>query len=264
MKYGCGLCCLSLLAALFWPSLCAAYFFEGHQEGWFWYESSEVLPKPQENPSPKPTPQSLLKLNPTEAMQAYQAKVQDSLNLAILDPTEDHLKAYALHYFQTMAKAQTFTDAYQRMLLNNPVFDYSLDFPISAAAHQVYAKNQKRHTQKMIQHFAKHQGLFFFFSSRCDYCKVFAPVVKAFANQYGVSILAISMDGQGIAEFSHFVLDQGASQALKVQRLPTLLAINPKTNVVSVLATGAISQTQLEENILHVLKYTESQGVSHE
>ena len=72
------------------------------------------------------------------------------------------------------------------------------------------------------------------------------------------------MDGQGIAEFPHFVFDQGASQALKVQRLPTLLAINPKTNVVTVLATGAISQTQLEENILRVLEYTESQGGAHE
>lgn len=197
-------------------------------------------------------------------MQGYQAKVQDSLNLAILDPTEEHLKAYAFHYFQTMAKAQSFTDAYQRMLLNHPVFDYSLDFPISAYAHQVYLKNQKRQTQNRIQAFSKHQGLFFFFSSRCEYCKIFAPIVKAFAEQYGVSILAISMDGQGIAEFPQFVLDQGASHTLKVQRLPTLLAINPKTNVATVLATGAISQTQLEENILRLLKTTETQGVNHE
>ena len=263
MKYGCGLCYIGLWAVLLWPSLCAAYFFEEHQEGWFWYESSESAPKPQENPRPEST-KSLLKLNPTEAMQAYQAKVQDSLNLAILDPTEANLKAYALHYFKTMNKAQTFTDAYQRMLLNNPVFDYSLDFPIGMSAHQVYAKNQKQDRQKKIQAFARTQGLFFFFSSRCGYCKVFAPIVKAFAAQHGVSILAISIDGQGIAEFPQFVPDNGASQALKVQRLPALLAINPKTNVVSPLATGAISQTQLEENILRVLKMSENLGVIHD
>lgn len=260
-KGGAGL--LMVLACFLGSSVCAASFFEEHQEGWFWYKSLEPPPKPQVKPS-SPSIESFLRLNPTEAMKAYQAKVQDSLNLAILNPTQENLKAYARHYFQTMNRAQTFTDAYQRMLLNYPVFDYSLEFPISVPAHQVYLKNQKRHTQQMIQAFAKDQGLFFFFSSGCEYCKVFAPVVKAFSEQYGVSILAISMDGQGIAEFPKFVPDNGASQALKVQRLPSLLAINPKTNVVTVLATGAISQTQLEENIVRLLKTTDTQEVTHE
>ena len=254
---------LMILVCFLGSSVSSASFFEEHQEGWFWYESSEPPPKPFDSPSASAA-KPLLKWSPTEAMKAYQAKVQDSLNLAILHPTQKNLKAYARHYFQTMNNAQTFTDAYQRMLLSNPVFDYSLEFPISVPAHQVYLKNQKRHTQQMIQAFAKDQGLFFFFSSHCEYCKVFAPIVKAFSEQYGVSILAISMDGQGIAEFPQFVNDNGASQALKVQRLPSLLAINPKTNVVTVLATGAISQTQLEENIVRLLKTTESQGVIHE
>ncbi|MBP6103528.1 MAG: conjugal transfer protein TraF [Gammaproteobacteria bacterium] len=254
---------LMVLGFFLGSSVCTASFFEEHQEGWFWYESLEPPPKPKVKP-PSPSIESFLRLNPTEAMQAYQAKIQDSLNLAILHPTEANLKAYARYYFQTMNRAQTFTDAYQRMLLNHPVFDYSLDFPISTPAHQVYLKNQKRHEQKMIQDFAKHQGLFFFFSSHCEYCKVFAPIVKAFAEQYGVSILAISMDGQGLAEFPQFLPDNGASQALKVQRLPSLLAINPKTNVVTVLATGAISQTQLEENILRFLKTIDTQEVIHE
>lgn len=57
MKYdGCVLCCLSLLVALFWPSLCTAYFFEGHQEGWFWYESSEAPSKPKNRPVPQAQP----------------------------------------------------------------------------------------------------------------------------------------------------------------------------------------------------------------
>ena len=261
MKYQRFYSALTLIALCVSPAFCMAYFFEGHEEGWFWYEPSELAPQSQEVPHALPAP---LTLNPTQAMQAYQAQVQDSLNLAILHPTEANLKAYARWYFRTMDKAQYFTDAYQRMLLKNPVFDYALDFPISAPAHQIYAKQQRLQNQEMIQNFAKEQGLFFFFSGACAYCKVFAPVVRAFAKQYGVSILAISMDGQGLSEFPEFVTDQGASHALKVQRVPALLAINPKTNVVSPLATGAISQSQLEENILRVLKYAHAQGHPHE
>jgi conjugal transfer pilus assembly protein TraF len=236
------------------PALSVANtFFSGHDEGWFWYQEALELPKEnKENPNPI-TP--LTTLSPTEHMKAYQRKVEDSLNLAILKPNETNLKAYAKNYFEVIHRGQRFTDAYQRMLLKNPNFDYTLQFPVNPLAQQVYAEQKEIHLETAIRDFAKSHGLFFFLSSTCQYCRVFAPIVKSFAKKYNISVLAISMDSQKLKEFPNAIENRDAFRLFKVTHLPALFAVNPKTKAVIPIAHGAISLVQLEENILRVVEY---------
>jgi conjugal transfer pilus assembly protein TraF len=121
----------------------ASTFFNEHAEGWFWYQDGSLENENLGVP--------LKTLNPTEQMKAYQRKIEDSLNLAILKPTEENLKAYAQHYFEVIHKGQHFTDAYQRMLLRNPRFDYALQFPVNPLAQQVYEQQKELSLQTAIQ-----------------------------------------------------------------------------------------------------------------
>jgi conjugal transfer pilus assembly protein TraF len=239
-------CMLSAWLLLVSQSLFARTFFEQHQKGWFWYERFDPQKKLRKTP-----------LNPTQRMQALQQTVEQSLNLAILEPTEAHLKTFAEHYFRAIHQAQSFTDGYQLMLLNNPALDYGLRFPTAPKAQALYVKEQQANTRLALQGFASTQGLFFFFKGNCPYCKIFAPVVQAFAKDYGITVLPISLDGTSLPGFEKSHNNQAIAALLKVQQVPFLAAVDPRTQVITPLAQGAIAYSQLEENVKRVLRQKE-------
>ena len=234
------------LAWLVSQNTLAQTFFEQHQKGWFWYERL--------NPHKKDPKQSL---NPTQRMQALRQAMEQSLNLAILEPTEVHLKAFAEHYFQAIHQAQSFTDRYQLMLLHNPALDYGLRFPTAPQTQALYVKEQQASTRLALQRFASTQGLFFFFKGECPYCKIFASVVQAFAKDYSITVLPISLDGTGLPGFTNIHNNQAIAALLKVQQVPFLAAVDPHTHVITPLAQGAIAYSQLEDNVKRVLHQQE-------
>jgi len=242
-----------LLLFLCWPlSLFAHPFFNSHGEGWFWYQENQEETK---NASPI---QPVTPFNPTEAMSTFRQTVEDSLNLAVLFPTQENLKNYAKHYFDVIGRSQRFTDGYKLMLLNYPQYDYALNFPTNHLSQSVYERQQQSQIEAKIRQFCQYNGFFFFFSSRCPACHAFAPIVKQFKDKYAVLITAISLDGGNLPEFPKVIPDNGMASAFNLYRVPALYAINPKTQKAIAIAHGMMSLSQLEENILKILE------VSHE
>ncbi len=217
-------------------------FFSKHQEGWHWYQDPEEEQK--QKTQTKSAPQ-----NPTEEMQALRKRVEDSINLAILYPTEENLKNYARNYYEVIGKGQYFTDAYKLMLMRNPEFDYSLKFPVNFLSQNVYKQEREQSIEQNVREFAKTHGFFFFFKGRCQYCHIFAPTVKAFSKKYGVSVIAVSEDGGKLSEFPDAVQGNYASTRFQVMVYPSLFAVNPKTQQVVPIARGAINLYELEENV---------------
>ena len=242
-----------LLLFLLLPSLVFAKpFFETHNDGWFWYQDfSEETKKPEKIKAFSDSFPSLQ--NPTETMLALRQKVEDSLNLAILSPTSENLKNYAAQYFEVIRRGQRFTDAYKVMVLNHPQYDYSLKFPTNHLVQPIYAREQVKITESKIDRFSKNHGFFFFLASRCQYCHAFAPVVKQFVQKYGISVVPITLDGGALPEFPNAIPDNGAAKTLNVYSLPSLFAVNPKTQQIIPIANGALSLSELEENILKIM-----------
>ncbi len=238
---------LILYGFVLFPSLLfAESFFKAHNDGWFWYQDFafdlKTLPNPTNDLS-----------NPTELMRELRQKVEDSLNLAILSPTPENLRNYAAHYFAVIQKGQQFTDAYKVMSLNYPQYDYSLKFPTNHLAQPIHiAEELKIRTQKIHQ-FSKSHGFFFFLASRCPYCHAFSPIVKQFTEKYNISVVPITLDGGVLPEFPNAVPDNGSATALKVYSLPALYAVNPETQQIIPIANGALSLSELEENILKIM-----------
>jgi len=224
----------------------AAPFFNSHHEGWFWYQDESEQTKSQTNPA--------VPFNPSEMMLKLRQRVEDSLNLAVLIPTQENLKNYAENYFDVIHRAQRFSDGYKMMLLNHPQYDYSLRFPTSHLMQPLYDQQYQASIQRKIFRFTKEHGFFFFLSSRCAYCQAFAPIIKQFVNKYHAALIPISLDGKGLPEFPNVQVDNGTANLFKVYRVPSLYAVNPKTNQVIPLAHGLISLSQLEENILKLME----------
>ena len=245
--YGYTLCLLLLLP----PPVFAQSFFETHSDGWFWYQDAPFDTKIPPN-SPKNSSDNLL--NPTEAMLQLRQKVEDSLNLAILSPTSENLQNYAAQYFEIIRRGQKFTDAYKVMALNHPQYDYSLKFPTNHLVQHLHIAEQLKITESKIHQFSKSHGFFFFLASRCPYCHAFSPIVKQFTEKYNISVVPITLDGGVLPEFPNAIPDNGSAKALRVYSLPSLYAVNPHTTQIIPIANGALSLSELEENILKILE----------
>ncbi len=68
-------------------------------------------------------------------------------------------------------------------------------------------------------------------------------------------MLAITLNQQKLPDFPNALHDNGAARLFKVTHLPALFAVNPKTKAITPIAHGAISLSQLEENVLRVVEY---------
>jgi len=235
------------------PLVLADSFFAEHQQGWFWYHDSNALDK-------KASLDPLL--NPTETMYALQKKVEESLNRAILSPTEGNLKNYARHYYLVINQGQHFTDAYQAMLLKNPEYDYSLRFPLNTLSQAIYTKEQEQAIESAVKAFAKTHGFFFFFKGTCAYCRLFAESLKPFADKYGISVIPISLDGNSLSQFPQPMKDLHAASQFGVQTVPALFAVNPQTKEIVPITHKAISALELEENIFNFVRLRTIQAPS--
>ena len=236
-----------VISLLLFPScVFSASFFNEHEQGWFWYQD------------PKQAKKEVESLNPaiaSEQMNALRKEVEDSANLAILYPSEENLISYAKNYHKVINQGQRFTDSYKLMLLKNPEFDYSLKFPLNPISHRVYDRKKERSIETVVGRFAKEYGFFFFFSSKCQFCHVFSPTIKAFSEKYQTPVIAISMDGGSLPEFPNPQKDNQASIRFRVTALPALFAVNPKTGQALPVANSAISLHEIEENIFKMVSH---------
>ena len=236
-----------VISLLLFPScVFSASFFNEHERGWFWYQDPKEL---------KSEEKSISSVNASEQMNVLRKEVEDSANLAILYPTEQNLINYAKNYHKVIDQGQRFTNSYKLMLLKNPEFDYSLKFPLNPISHRVYDREKEQLIESTVKKFASEYGFFFFFSGNCKFCHVFSPIIKAFGEKYQTPVIAISMDGGSLPEFSNPQKDNQASIRFRVTALPALFAVNPKTGRALPVANSAISLHEIEENIFKLVNH---------
>ncbi|WP_392536742.1 conjugal transfer protein TraF [Legionella sp. 227] len=97
---------------------------------------------------------------------------------------------------------------------------------------------------------AKQQGFFFFYSSSCPHCQRFAPILKRVSQQYGFSVVAISVDGGFLSSFPDAVMEEGQSKVFQVSVFPSLFLINPKNQLARLVTEGNIDEGELINRLL--------------
>lgn len=112
-----------------------------------------------------------------------------------------------------------------------------------------YALN---HEEKIMTQLAQQQGFFFFFTSSCPHCQRFSPVLKQMAEHYGFRVVAVSMDGGYLPEFSEAVLDEGQSKLFNVTVYPSLFLVDPKTEKAHLVTEGAIGAEELSQRLIKI------------
>lgn len=237
------------LAVSAWADPAGQPFFQGKEEGWFWYKD------PKEHPVQQLPPMSIpplpAKPKETEPLSVEWLKKQMPvlLDRAIDNPTRENVEAYLYAQRLAMDKSQRFAEMSQRVVYSDPFLDENNRVPIASFAKSSFLNGIDQAADAGLKHLSTVAGLWVFFDSRCQHCRVHAETIEAMRKKHGFVVKYISLDGKGLPNITAWVPDLGQSGTLNVRMTPTTVLVAPPNHFL-VVSQGVMAQTQLEERML--------------
>jgi conjugal transfer pilus assembly protein TraF len=252
---------LMTLTALFTLGTLTASAQEGPQRywsdtwrGWHFYED----PASDVDDKPVAPPKALTPVVPTQppkapelaAFERLQRAVEETRNIAIMQPTEANVRRYMELESQVVERASYFADVAQRVAWATPELDPTLQGrPVGAKALEVFEQQQLADRSRSIADLGLDHVLFFLYRADCPYCHAFAPTLQAFQTRHGIKVVAIGVDGGPMPEFPDARADNGIATTLKVTQVPAVFLAQPFTGKITPIGFGVLSEAQLLERI---------------
>ena len=224
------------------PDMTMTYWRQ-HREGWFWYR--DPLP-------PKPRPPSTTPKKPKDLadFESLQQRLEELKRVAVMNPSDTNLLAYMRFQRMVMEKSQVFADRWQRLVWSAPDLDYGLSGrPTNAMAINVFDDQQRDRDAQTVRTLAATHGLIFVFRSDCPFCHRFAPILKRFEQDYGMTVLAISLDGGTLPDYPDARPDNGMAARLNATAVPALYLTAPARREIRPVGFGLMSMSDLLERV---------------
>lgn len=221
-------------------------FFQQHAQGWFWYKDAHPNKKQAlRNPN---SPVGV-DADPVARLHALQKRLAEYKDLAVLDPTTEHVRNYMYLQKYIVGLSTKFSDIWRRVVWQTPQLNYSLKVPTNTEAKQTYYDQRQIKIAKAVERAGHKYGIFFFFRSNCPYCHRFAPIMREFQETFNIPVVPVSLDGGGLPQYPNPETNVAAAQRLHVNVVPSVYLVNPRTQKVVVVTHGLISLSQLEQRI---------------
>ena len=216
-----------------------------NREGWFWYRDPPASVKPPKAAPPPPSrPQELVEF------EAMQQRLDELKRVAVMNPTDTNLVAYMRYQRFVMNKSEVFAERWQRLVWTVPELDYGLTGrPTNAMAIGAFDEQQQVRQGQVVRNLASTHGLLFIFRSDCPYCHRFAPILKRFEQEFGMTVFPVSLDGRGLPEYPNPQLDNGIASRLNASMVPALYLTAPSKRQIRPVGFGVMALTELLERI---------------
>ena len=226
-----------------WRSWC------GEGLGWHFYcdrreETQETPPAPAP-PSGGGTPSA------TERIMEMRKALEEARATAILDPSPAKVAAYLRLQQETLQRAAAFSDAFRRTVWATPELDYTLKRPVGALAKRLWSDERRAAVAASLAKLGERYGLIYLGHTGCGGCRVFGPLLRAFAQRHGLDVLAVSLTGGPLEGWPEAVPDNGRAQKLGLAgtRVPAVVLFDTKTKRVLPVGFGVMAEDQLAERI---------------
>lgn len=243
-------------------------FYEESEYGWFYHDDPPSDPEPEIAPAPLPQPSPAKVDSPAESSSAsgppafsaqwFRTNYPKIVDQAVDDPTPDNVKAMRTAQRIMMDKGSAFQEEFARQVVLDTELDENLRKPRSTFGSNIAAAQAKMGEDELLNRIAETQGIWFFYSSSCPYCEKQAPILASLAENYGISVTAISLDGLPLRSgyFPDYKIDGGHAQQLDVNQTPTMFVVRPPNDFVQ-LGASVLSLNELKYRLLTI---SESQG----
>ena len=215
-------------------------FYGDKERGWFWYEEPISDDEPVEDvaPPPEPPPPKEIKAEQPPAKPAeakplsaewFRKNMEKYRDKAIDEPTPENVSAYMYLQRVVLDKSEKFAQVTQQVVMSDPVLDENSRRPTATFGAFAMDDMATKGTENAAKKLAKSAGLWFFYSSTCEFCIKEVGVLKGLMNAHGFKVLPIALDGLPLpgGEFPDFTIDRGQAKKLGVETTPALFLVKP-------------------------------------
>jgi conjugal transfer pilus assembly protein TraF len=174
--------------------------------------------------------------------------------LAVLEPTTQNVTAYIRYQREQLDRASTFADMWGRSVWQHPDLDYSLQRPVNTVGKKVWSDQRRADRTAVMASLSQRYGVFYFYSSACGACDIFAPILRSISDQFGLSVLAVSMDGGPTSSFPGYVVDTGQYQKMGLSggQVPALVLFDTVTKQPIPIGYGLLSADEVMQRIFYL------------
>ena len=188
--------------------------------GWHFYcdrqeeEPAEAQPAPAQ-PAPQPPPTSA-----AERILELRKALEEARAEAVLNPTREKVAAYLELQRAALQRAAVFSDAFRRTVWATPELDYTLRRPVGALAKRLWSDERRADVAGALAGLGERYGLIYLGHTDCGGCRVFGPLLRAFARRHGLDVLAVSLTGGPLEGWPDAVSDNGRAERLGLAGTP--------------------------------------------
>ncbi|UAN24959.1 type-F conjugative transfer system pilin assembly protein TraF (plasmid) [Enterobacter sp. JBIWA003] len=224
------------------------------EEGWQWYNPNAGESGPE--PAPQRTLQETLAgMTPSEQKKVLQQATREALDNAILYPSAENFRRFmTLQNFWT-DRATDFTQTAKLARLKYPELDYNVKRSHYNGTVEARLTEEKKVQSAVISQVAQRYGLFFFYRGSNAVDNLMAGVVRAFCEDRGISLMAVSVDGKISDQLPQSRPDSGQAEQMRVTHFPATFLVDPKTHQWQPLAWGFMSHDDLDRQMVSVLTH---------
>ena len=230
-----------------------------HAEGWFWRDLDPEKPETEKkavmvNPDTIYPSMTQPLTDPLATLKALQRAVETSKARAVLQPTPANILNWLKVNNQLLQKNTLLADNAKRLIWRNPDLDFSQVRPTTPVALTEYNKAYKVDRRKAMRNIAKEYGLYFVIAESCPYCHAMAPYLKRFADNYGFSVITVTIDGGTVPEFPEAMYSPEFAEKLNVKITPAIILAKPDENIIQPISYGFIDLKELESRIYRLFE----------
>ena len=242
-------------AAAEWRSWCEDSG-SGASLGWHFYCDREEEPE-EAQPAPAPTSPGAAGQPATQRIEAMRKALEEARAVAILDPTPEKVVAYLELQRAALRRAAVFSDAFRRTVWATPELDYTLRRPVGALAKRVWSDERREARDAALARLGERYGLIYLGHAGCAACRVFGPLLRAFASRHGLDVLAVSLTGEALEGWPEAVPDNGRAARLGLgggpgrspAPVPALVLFDTATQRVMPVGFGVLAEDEIAERI---------------
>ena len=219
--------------------------------GWHFYcdrdDGREEEPPPEAAVSPPAGRDGTAK----QRIEQMRARLEEARADAILDSSPEKVAAYLALQRDALQRAATFSDAFRRTVWATPELDYTLTRPVGALAKRLWSDERRHEIADALARLGERYGLIYLGHPDCGGCRVFGPLLRAFAMRHGLDVLAVSMTGGPLEGWPGAVADNGRAARLGLagSPLPTVALFDTVTRRALPLGFGVLAEDQLAMRI---------------
>ena len=240
-----------------WRSWCEAPG-SGASLGWHFYCDREEERREAEPPPIQPDPHSSEPTtSATERVLELRRALEEARAEAILVPTPEKVATYLELQRAVLQRAAVFSDAFRRTVWATPELDYTLKRPVGALAKRVWSDERRQARDAALARLGDRYGLIYIGHAGCGGCRVFGPLLRAFAMRHGLDVLAVSLTGEALEGWPEAVADNGRAARLGLgggpgrspAPVPALVLFDTATKRVLPVGFGVMAEDEMAERI---------------